>query len=147
VAPKKVIDMPDECWKGNAPHHRGSPWCGKDLAFVTSDVYLCWFGSAETITVNGKETLVKADFNVGNAENGSKSIFFYGWNDPVIWVTNNLGVKYDSTSDSPKVIAKQINDKRFSKIYKTKVGKLFLERCPDALNYTFEYSDKEERHE
>lgn len=129
----KPYPIADEQWNGEAYHCVGSEWRLEDGTIQKGKRYDCWFGGAETVTVDGVEILASCEIKVKDTLFILRNLYF-----PHIIVSNIPKNLYlSSEKDSSALIGEEIMRAVHSEPFQSHVGKLFLNRAPKALNYSF----------
>lgn len=130
----KPYPIDDEKWNGEIPNCNGSQWRLKDGTTLTGKRYDCWFGGAETVTVDGVEILGRGEIKVDDTRFILQNLY-----NPVIRITNiPKNVYLLSDQHSPAMIGEYIKRAMDKEPFQSHVGQLFLNRVPEALNYSFD---------
>ena len=127
---------PTEAQKhGNEPVHKGSNWTlGGHL--VEGKVFVWDTYAIELIDTDGDGVLdkcVKADFDTCGYH-----VFLFGLYDPILRVTKNQVLAFNSKMDAPALFELDWYKIRKKADLDNVAGRAFVKRLPEILNYTFD---------
>ena len=117
----------DEQWRGDASYNKGSEWMLEDGSIERADNYVCFFGGGEV--VSGK--LALADFLIGSIKFMITGLIY-----PTLSITT-LTSGFNSDTHSPKLFDTHYRKYLEASPFRSEIGKLFIERIPDCLDYSF----------
>jgi hypothetical protein len=130
----KPYPIGDKEWNGEAFHCAGSEYRLEDGTIQIAKRYDCWFGGAETVTVNGVEILGRCEIKVDDILFILRNLYH-----PVIQISSVVkNIHFMSDHDAPAMIGKIIEKAMDKEPFRSHVGQLFLNRVPEVLNYSFD---------
>ena len=119
--------------------------CDKESLYLLASGEKVWSVGVHTdtvcgeyITVDGKKVCVKAEIPIKRGEHDTITFSLWGLYEPQLRVTTitlNTMDEFRADRDAPRIFERKFKKYLNCEPFKTEIGKMFLERLGECLNY------------